>query len=130
MSKNLERKPFNLEEFLKNTSRPVVTRDGRPVRIICTDRIWTVAGITRGILALIKNIDGQEFIVDYDNNGKAGNDNNFDLFLIPIRKKGYINLYKINNEVFTSNSIYDSRESAMNCKTDDCIDTVEINWEE
>ena len=31
-------KPFNLEEYLKNPSRKVVTRDGRPVRIICTDR--------------------------------------------------------------------------------------------
>lgn len=30
-------KPFNLEEYLKNPSRKVVTRDGRNVRIICTD---------------------------------------------------------------------------------------------
>ena len=30
-------KPFNLEEYLKNPSQKVVTRDGREVRIICTD---------------------------------------------------------------------------------------------
>ena len=30
-------KQFNLDEYLQNPSRPVVTRDGRPVRIICTD---------------------------------------------------------------------------------------------
>ena len=30
-------KDFNLEEFKKNPSQKVVTRDGRDVRIICTD---------------------------------------------------------------------------------------------
>ena len=30
-------KEFNLEEYLKNPSRQVVTRNGREVRIICTD---------------------------------------------------------------------------------------------
>ena len=30
-------KPFSLEEYLKNPERKIVTRDGRPVRIICTD---------------------------------------------------------------------------------------------
>ena len=31
-------KPFNLEEYLKNPSKKVVTRDGKDARIICTDR--------------------------------------------------------------------------------------------
>ena len=31
-------KPFNLEEYLANPSRKVVTRDGRKARIICTDK--------------------------------------------------------------------------------------------
>ena len=31
-------RPFNLDEYLANPSRKVVTRDGRSVRIICTDR--------------------------------------------------------------------------------------------
>lgn len=30
-------KQFNLDEYLKNPSRKIVTRDGKPVRIICTD---------------------------------------------------------------------------------------------
>ncbi len=30
-------KQFNLNEYLKKPSRKVVTRDGRPVRILCTD---------------------------------------------------------------------------------------------
>lgn len=32
-------KPFNLEEYLKYPSKKVVTRSGRNVRIICTDRL-------------------------------------------------------------------------------------------
>ena len=30
-------KQFSLDEYLKNPSRKIVTRDGKPVRIICTD---------------------------------------------------------------------------------------------
>ncbi len=30
-------KQFNLNEYLANPSRKIVTRDGKPVRIICTD---------------------------------------------------------------------------------------------
>ncbi len=32
---------FNLEEYLKNSNRKVVTRDGKSVRIVCTDMIGT-----------------------------------------------------------------------------------------
>ena len=32
-------KPFNLKEYLKNPSRKVVTRDGRNVKIHCTNYI-------------------------------------------------------------------------------------------
>lgn len=49
-------KEFSLEEYLKNPDREVVTRDGRKVRIICTDR----KGATP-IIALVHNADdGQE----------------------------------------------------------------------
>lgn len=34
-------KQFNLEEYLKDPNKKVVTRDGRNVRIICTDRKGT-----------------------------------------------------------------------------------------
>ena len=30
-------KEFNLNEYLKNPSQKVVTRDGRSVRIVCSD---------------------------------------------------------------------------------------------
>lgn len=31
-------KPFNLEEYLANPSKKIVTKEGKPARIICTDR--------------------------------------------------------------------------------------------
>ena len=30
-------KPFSLEEYLKNPNRKILTRDGRNVKIICTN---------------------------------------------------------------------------------------------
>ena len=44
-------KRFNLEEYLANPKKKVVTRDGRDVRIICTDfnnPIYPVIGEIKG----------------------------------------------------------------------------------
>ena len=43
-------KQFSLDEFKKNPNRKVVTRDGQPVRIICTD-----ANGDYPVVALIKD---------------------------------------------------------------------------
>lgn len=40
---------FNLQAFLKNPNRPIVTRDGHAARIICTNRVDK----THSILALL-----------------------------------------------------------------------------
>lgn len=45
-------KPFNLEEYLSNPSKKIVTRDGRSVRIICIDR----RGYTCPIVAMEKKV--------------------------------------------------------------------------
>ena len=39
--KDMVMKQFNLMEYLANPSRKIVTRDGRNVRIICTDKKGT-----------------------------------------------------------------------------------------
>ena len=56
---------FNLEEYLKNPSRKVVTRNGKNVRIICTD-----AKFIRPIVALIES-NGADAIQFYYPNGKT-----------------------------------------------------------
>ena len=75
-------KEFNLNEYLKDTSQKVVTRDERKVRIICTD-----ANNEFPIIALITN-DDKEVLMDYNNNGKVSPDEitDLDLFFAPEKK--------------------------------------------
>ena len=68
-------KEFNLNEYLKDTSQKIVTRDERKVRIICTD-----ANNEFPIIALITN-DNKEVLMDYNNNGKVSPDEITDLDL-------------------------------------------------
>ncbi len=68
-------KQFNLEEYLKNPDRKVVTKDGRKARIVCTDR-----NSIYPIVALV-NRGGGEDIYTYDERGVyAGNWNELCLF--------------------------------------------------
>ena len=48
-------KPFNIKEYNDNPSRKVVTRDGRPVRILCTN-----ARRSYPVIALIEDKDNKE----------------------------------------------------------------------
>ena len=72
---------FSLEKWLQDKSRKVVTRDGRPVRIICWDRnttYWKIIG-------LITSPDGSTenpFTYDVDGNESDGclHDHRNDLF--------------------------------------------------
>ena len=82
-------KPFNLEEYLKNPKRKVITRDGRPVRIICTDKCDAFREL---IIALIKCENGVENIHTYTSDATyfpAGglfldfDNNSLDLFFDP-----------------------------------------------
>lgn len=70
-------RPFNLEEYLKDPSRKVVTRVGSKVRIICTDRLseWYP------VCALI-NEDREEYYCSYTIDGKRllDSDRSSDLF--------------------------------------------------
>lgn len=76
MKKKIQ-KPFNVEEA-KNGAR-VERRDGKPVRIICYDRVDTAYPI----IALIKSYNGENCF-SYDINGKLAHHdyNNEDLVII------------------------------------------------
>lgn len=124
-------KEFNLEEYLNNPSQKVVTRDGRDVRIICTD-----AKSDEPIIALVTDKeDNKESLLNYKENGKyfyAVSEN--DLFFAPIKREGWINLYKgIVKDYLPSvgQKVYESKESAITNKRDDnYLTTVKIEWEE
>lgn len=121
-------KQFNLEEYLKNPNRKIITRDGKSARIICINRISE----DYPIVVLIRNKD-KEVIECYTKDGKfLENDiHNRDLFFVTEKKEGWINLFKINSAM-TIGEIYNTEEEAKSAiaKSLVYISTVKIEWEE
>lgn len=122
-------KPFDLE--LAKQGKPVCTRDGRPVRILCFDR-KSVDGYS--ILALVDEGDHEGFIVCTSRGKfyKYGKDDPYDLFMAPVKKEGWVNLYKRDGVTRAGGvNIYQSMEEAMIMHApNNYIATVKIEWEE
>ena len=121
-------KPFNLEEYLKNPSRKVVTRDGLNARIICTDR----KDLKFPIVALIETKLGGEFLQYYTKNGTCYVDNlcDADLLFLPEKHEGWVNIYKDDDYIYTSMDIFKTKEKAEASSCRSCIATVKVEWEE
>ena len=123
-------KEFNLTEYLKEPSKKVVTKDGREVRIICTD-----AKGDEPIIALVynKNRD-EENVYTYNRDGYFYKDNDscLDLFFAPIKREGWVNIYDI-TRINCISRIYKTKEEAetigKGCKSG-YITTTKIEWEE
>ena len=124
-------KEFNLTEYLKNPNQKVVTRDGREVRIICTD-----AKGEEPIIALVyNNIRDEENVYTYNRDGYfyGDNDSCLDLFFAPIKKEGWINVYRFKDDTRTIGCLFKSEEEANFHKYDKApvyIKTIKIEWEE
>lgn len=120
-------KQFNLEEYLKNPNKKVVTRDGRKVtRFLCT-------GLKNEfpIVAAVESCKGAypEELLTYRDNGAFYNDvtiDRRDLFFATERKEGWINIYPDSS----IGGIYTSEEEARNAASPSCISTIKIEWEE
>ena len=85
-------KQFNLEEYLANPSKKIITRDGRNARIICTDAKNT----KYQVVALVTKSKGQEVLATLDASGKyhSGHNSHLDLFFASERKhESRVNLY-------------------------------------
>ena len=119
-------KQFNLEEYLKNPSRKIVTRDGRNARIVCTDKKGA-----NPILALVTQHDSiTEDIYLYTKNGELseGNSTKSNLFFAPEKHEGWVNVYRIGG--LSCGRVFDSEEKARKGADDGTIATVKIEWEE
>ena len=129
-------KPFNLKEYLENPSRKVVTRDGKPARIICIDAKREHYGEgPHPVVALVEEKKNQETIYCYGSDGifREGYKYGHDLFFAPVKCEGWINIYKCVNVVDerTGNVIFKTKEEALdNILSTNYIDTVHIEWEE
>lgn len=120
---------FNLEEYLKNPTREVITRDGNSVRILCTNAKGNFP-----IIALV-NYDDSEKYYGYTACGKINInqdiDCDLDLFFVPEKKEGWINLYKINSTT-SAGEVYNTEKEAKSVVvgTSIYISTIKIEWEE
>ena len=123
-------KAFNLKEYLKNPSKKIVTRDGKAVRIICTEREDPIDTI----VALVKDNDRElEILVTYTKDGIPAEYNEETLFFVPEKKEGWLNIYRSESGFYLRGNPYESKEEAdevakANYKT--FCATVKIEWEE
>ena len=119
-------KQFNLEEYLKNPSKKVVTRDGRRARIVCTD-------FNNPKFPVIGEIEGIKWPISFTTKGlftdHASRD--YDLFFAPERKEGWANLYRGNID-YIGGCVYTSEEEAEENigNKESYVATIKIEWEE
>lgn len=126
-------KPFNLQEYLDNKSREIVTRDGSPVRIVCVNANIIDDGNTYPIVALVKKEDNTDVPSSFTNNGVylVGEEDDFDLFFKPTQKEGWTNVYRNSNNQIVTDTVFETKEEALNRKSiHGYVDTIQIKWEE
>ena len=122
-------KPFNLEEYLKNPSRKVETREGKPARIICTD----AKSEKYQVVALVTKKDGQESLATFETSGKycSGYNSHLDLFFAPEKHEGWVNVYKSGFSWSLGTNIWQTEEEAKKWEgAADYVTTIKIEWEE
>ena len=125
-------KQFNLQEYLTNPSRQVVTREGKKVRIVCTDRKGLC---TKPIVALITLPNGDEIVKCFWEDGietRGVEENIYDLFFAPEKHEGWINIYAyINDNSYPGNHIFKSKEEAIEAADNyNYVSTIKIEWED
>lgn len=116
-------KPFNLEEYLKNPSKKVVTRGGTPVKIHCTNYLGT-----NPIIAEIEG-SGQSRSFNADGSYFSNDESVRDLFFETEKHEGWINVYRDFDGMLYCGNVFSTEEDAK-CNAEIAIATVEIEWEE
>ena len=126
-------KQFTVEEYRKNPNRRVITRDGKSVRIVCTD----IMGATYPVLAIYKNNPTHEVWNSYTTNGRLYaevNDSQADLFFAPEKHEGWINLYQMDYGIYANSDVYPTKEEAERygkfSSHANYVTSCKIEWEE
>lgn len=122
-------KPFDLEAA--KAGAPVMTRDGRPVRILAFD----VEGAIYPVVAAVKTLDGKrEAIQMYTESGEYSYivaKHDYDLVMAPVKHRAWLNVHKIDSQyVLTSNFATEESAVQQEQNSDTYITTVSIDWEE
>ena len=121
-------KQFNLEEYLKNPSKKVVTRDGRAVKIYCTDYIDKCG------LFVIGKIEGNAYSYSFREDGRFVDhkETDNDLFFASEKHEGWINISKNTSDYVFPSHIFKTKEEAEKTGKE-CtgyITTSKIEWED
>lgn len=125
-------KPFNIKEHLEHPDWKVVTREGEPVRILCTDLDdddYPVAAATKN-----RHVDR------YTADGlfQASKETKYDLFFYFKKIEAWVNLfenpnpYESRNPIIAGHSLYETKAEAekIGNLSEGYIVTVKIEWEE
>ena len=126
-------KQFNLDEYIKDPSKKVVTRDGRSVKIHCTNYV--------GAQHIIAQVGSNEYSSSFCKDGRfiIGEESNCDLFFAPEKHEGWVNIYKAavpRNTLgcmetrYVGFSIWPTEVAAKAAADPDPIATIKIEWEE
>ncbi len=121
-------KPFDYEKA--KAGKPVCTRDGRPVRIIC----WDVKRPGISMIGLVLDPKtGFESVRAYDSVGTTSQNYVDDLVMVPQKFTKYVNIYSCSNGCKSiGRNWYSSFKKAqkMGMKHNDYICTTKLEWEE
>ena len=120
-------KPFNLEEYLANPSKKVVTRKGLSVRILATDLEDSDFPIAAAI--------GNKYPLAYTSRGTRNyelrHEDDNDLFFATNKHEGWVNVYKSGISRSLGAGIWQTKEEAKKWEgAADYVTTVKIEWEE
>ena len=122
-------KQFNLEEYLKNPSKKVVTRDGRDVRIICTD-------FDNPNFPVIGEVKGSKWPCGFTKKGMYNRyeECDADLFFSPEKHEGWLNLFKDTLGIIYGGCVYTSKDEAKEeehpTDKESHVAIIKIEWEE
>lgn len=119
-------KPFNLEEYLKNPNKKVVTRGGKAVKIYCTNH--------DSCQPIIAKIEGHNYSQSFTKDGRyiINGEDDRDLFFATEKHEKWVNVYLRFNGDLDFGNTYSSEKEAK----DDIVSyatyitTVKIEWEE
>ena len=123
-------KQFSVKDYLANQSRKVVTRDGNPVRILCTD-----VKDKYPIVGVADLGDNREDTYTFTKDGAyiEGCEDERDLFFAPEKKVAWANLYCTELGTLSSGEFFKTEEAAIQEKVKDLgkyITTFKVEWEE
>ena len=126
-------KPFNLEEYLKNPSKRVVTRSGDTVKILCVH-------FDDSDYPIIARVEGTSFPnTPFTKDGKfiKCRDTKYDLFFASGKREGWINIFHGKDGPLTGNVIFASKEEAEESSRHCCgfteglyMTSGKVEWEE